>query len=35
LAGRIINKAFTGSGERLESGTVSPGVERSARGDRP
>jgi type IV secretion system protein VirB9 len=35
LAGRIINKAFTGSGERLESGTVSPGVERSARGARP
>jgi len=35
LAGRIFNKAFTGSGERLESGTVSPGVERSSRGDGP
>jgi type IV secretion system protein VirB9 len=35
LAGRIVNKAFTGSGERLESGTVSPAVERSGPGGRP
>jgi type IV secretion system protein VirB9 len=28
LVGRIVNKGFTGSGERLESGTVSPTVER-------
>jgi type IV secretion system protein VirB9 len=35
LAGRIVNKAFTGSGERLESGTVSPAVERTAPGGQP
>jgi type IV secretion system protein VirB9 len=29
LTGRILNKAFTGSGDRLESGTVSPDVERT------
>ncbi len=28
LVGRIVNKEFTGSGERLQSGTVSPAVER-------
>jgi type IV secretion system protein VirB9 len=28
LTGRIVNKSFVGSGERLESGTVSPAVER-------
>ena len=28
LVGRIVNKEFTGSGERLKSGTVSPTVER-------
>ena len=28
LVGRIVNKGFTGSGERLKSGTVSPTIER-------
>jgi type IV secretion system protein VirB9 len=28
LVGRIVNKGFSGSGERLQSGTVSPTVER-------
>jgi type IV secretion system protein VirB9 len=35
LVGRIVNKAFTGSGERLDSGTVSPTVERLGEGRRP
>jgi type IV secretion system protein VirB9 len=35
LVGRIVNKGFTGSGERLESGTVSPTVERVGEGRRP
>jgi type IV secretion system protein VirB9 len=35
LTGRIVNKGFTGSSERLESGTVSPGVERLNSGRRP
>jgi type IV secretion system protein VirB9 len=35
LTGRIVNKGFTGSGERLESGTVSPSVERVGEGRRP
>ena len=35
LTGKIINKGFTGSGERLESGTVSPKVERVGEGYRP
>jgi type IV secretion system protein VirB9 len=35
LTGKIVNKGFTGSGERLESGTVSPGVERVGEGRRP
>ena len=35
LVGRIVNKGFTGSGERLESGTVSPTVERLGEGRRP
>jgi type IV secretion system protein VirB9 len=35
LAGRVVNKAFTGSGERLESGTLSPAVERATPGGRP
>jgi len=35
LAGKIFNKAFTGSGERLESGTVSSNVERIGEGRRP
>jgi type IV secretion system protein VirB9 len=35
LTGKIINKSFTGAGERLESGTVSPSVERVGEGRRP
>ena len=35
LTGIIVNKSFTGSGERLESGTVSPSVERLDEGRRP
>jgi type IV secretion system protein VirB9 len=35
LVGRIVNKGFTGSGDRLESGTVSPSVERLGEGRRP
>ncbi|MDB6159568.1 MAG: hypothetical protein JWO04_3274 [Gammaproteobacteria bacterium] len=35
LVGRIVNKTFTGSGERLESGTVSPTVERIGEERRP
>jgi type IV secretion system protein VirB9 len=35
LIGRIVNKGFSGSGERLESGTVSPTVERIGEGRRP
>jgi type IV secretion system protein VirB9 len=35
LTGKILNKGFTGSGERLESGTVSPDVERIEEGRRP
>lgn len=35
LVGRVVNKGFTGSGERLESGTVSPAVERLGEGRRP
>jgi len=35
LTGKIINKSFTGAGERLESGTVSSGVERVGEGRRP
>lgn len=35
LTGCIVNKAFQGSGERLESGTVSPHVERERREVRP
>jgi len=35
LVGRIVNKGFTGSGERLKSGTVSPTVERAGEGRRP
>jgi type IV secretion system protein VirB9 len=31
LTGCVVNKAFTGSGTRLESGTVSPEVERERR----
>ena len=35
LTGKIVNQGFTGSGERLESGTVSPSVERVGKGRRP
>ncbi len=35
LVGRIVNRGFTGSGERLESGTISPAVERVGQGRRP
>ncbi len=35
LRGCIVNKSFTGGGERLESGTVSPAVERVTHGGRP
>lgn len=35
LTGRIVNKSFSGSGERLESRTVSPDVERVGEGPRP
>ena len=35
LTGCIVNKAFTGSGERLESGTVSPEVTRTRKGEGP
>jgi type IV secretion system protein VirB9 len=35
LTGCIVNKGFTGSGERLESGTVSPAVQRVRKGAAP
>jgi type IV secretion system protein VirB9 len=35
LTGCIVNKAFTGGGERLDSGTVAPAVERATQGGRP
>ena len=35
LVGCIVNKGFAGSGERLESGTVAPGVQRERRDPRP
>ena len=35
LVGRIINKGFSGSGDRLQSGTVSPRVERATVGVQP
>ena len=35
LTGMIVNKGFTGSGERLESGTVSSSVQRVGEGRRP
>lgn len=35
LEGCIVNQGFTGSGERLESGTVAPAVERVTRGQLP
>lgn len=35
LTGCIVNKGFDGAGQRLETGTVSPQVERDVRGARP
>ncbi|MDY6944569.1 MAG: TrbG/VirB9 family P-type conjugative transfer protein [Pseudomonadota bacterium] len=35
LTGCIVNNGFSGAGERLESGTVAPTVERARRGSRP
>ena len=35
LAGCVVNKGYTGSGERLKSHTVSDDVERATRGERP
>jgi type IV secretion system protein VirB9 len=35
LNGLIVNKSFTGSGERLGSGTLSPTIERLEQGRRP
>ncbi len=35
LAGCVVNKGYTGSGERLNSHTVSEDVERTTRGDHP
>jgi type IV secretion system protein VirB9 len=35
LVGCVVNKGFTGGGIRLESGTVSPGVERTVQGVSP
>jgi type IV secretion system protein VirB9 len=35
LTGCIVNKGYTGSGDRLESGTVSPAVERVRKGAAP
>jgi type IV secretion system protein VirB9 len=35
LTGCVVNKGYTGSGERLESGTVAPNVQRERRGSTP
>jgi type IV secretion system protein VirB9 len=35
LTGCIVNKGYAGSGERLESGTVAPNVQRERRGSTP
>jgi type IV secretion system protein VirB9 len=35
LRGCIVNKSFDGGGERLDSGTISPAVERVTQGGRP
>jgi len=35
LAGCVVNRSYTGSGVRLESGTLSPEVERETRAPRP
>jgi type IV secretion system protein VirB9 len=34
LTGCVVNRSFTGGGERLDSGTVAPDVERTTRGER-
>ena len=34
LTGCIVNKGFSGTGERLDSGTVAPSVQRARRGER-
>jgi type IV secretion system protein VirB9 len=33
LTGCVVNKSYSGGGERLESGTVTPGVDRATRDD--
>jgi type IV secretion system protein VirB9 len=35
LTGRVVNKLFDGSGDRLKSGTVSPAIERVGEGRQP
>jgi type IV secretion system protein VirB9 len=35
LTGCIVNKGYAGSGERLESGTIAPNVQRERRGETP
>ena len=35
LTGCIVNKGYAGSGERLDSGTVAPNVQRERRGAAP
>jgi type IV secretion system protein VirB9 len=35
LTGCIVNKGFSGGGERLESGTIAPDVERARKGGQP
>jgi type IV secretion system protein VirB9 len=35
LTGCVVNQGFSGGGERLESGTVAPGVERARKGEAP
>lgn len=35
LEGCIVNEGFTGGGDRLESGTIAPNVQRTTRGARP
>jgi len=35
LRGCVVNKSFAGGGERLDSGTVAPSIERVTRGGRP
>jgi type IV secretion system protein VirB9 len=35
LTGCIVNKAFSGGGERLKSGTIAPNVQRERKGEQP